>query len=96
MEKIYFYKQNNVVIINYIERIYPLGRAKINNLNYFDNASKCFNLKLITAQLLIKSKSCKLNRIYQCDYNNKMSPCCCSTEGKKTCLLFYDTILGLF
>lgn len=24
-----------------------------------------------------------------------MAPCCCSTEGKKTCLLFYDTILGI-
>ena len=59
----YFYKQNNVVVVDHIERIYPLGRAKFNNLNYFDNASKCFNLKLITAQLLIKSKNITLKDI---------------------------------
>lgn len=66
----YLYKNKNVVLIDTIEKIYPLGRAKDNNLPYQAKASKCFNLRLLTAQLIVRNKNTSLKEINETLENN--------------------------
>jgi len=75
----YLYKKPNVIVCDNVERIYPLGRAKLNNLPYQANASKCFNLRLITAQLSLKYKHLTLK-----DINETLE------QNYKFCSLGYD------
>lgn len=46
------WRENGFVLCdNCIEHIYPIGRAKTNNIPWSAKASKCFNLRALTKQL---------------------------------------------
>lgn len=46
---------NNVLLCRDVQRIYPQGRALINNLPWEAKASKCFNIRALTKQLKTNS-----------------------------------------
>lgn len=45
------FKLPNVIVCREIESMYPMGRAKANNLPWQAKASKCFNVRAIARQL---------------------------------------------
>ena len=65
------FKLNNVVFIDKVEHIYPMGRALDNNIKHDSVGSKCFNIRSITRntkdlnntfyQLFLRMKFCTPN-----------------------------------
>lgn len=48
------FQLDNVVVCDSIESIYPQGRAVDNNIEWESKASKCFNIRAILKQILVK------------------------------------------
>lgn len=48
------FQLNNVVVCDKVEHITPQGRALDNNLEWDSKASKCFNVRAITRQVVVK------------------------------------------
>lgn len=46
------FQLKNVTVCREIEAMYPMGRAKANNLPWVSKGSKCFNVRAVTKQLV--------------------------------------------
>ena len=61
----------HVIICSEIEHIYPMGRAKQNNIPWEAKASKCFNVRAVTKQLVLRPGKVTLeNIIYTLNSNH--------------------------
>lgn len=54
------FKLDSIVCTDKVGPIYPMGRAKDNNIGSFNKASKCFNIRAVTRQV---SPACDLGHI---------------------------------